>query len=839
MKASRLFHQCGLRLAILFATWALAALRCHSQVTYSQVTNGLIDYYPLNTVLPGNTTPDIVSRRDLRLVNMTSANIVPATHLSIEPSNTCLYFNQSGGPTVAYYNTTGQNPFDGSGDFLPFINQRGATMNFWVKGLNPLNSNEYRLMGECANDGQSSPFFSISTKGSAALGTNVSFFLRAQNPVTDPNGGQSYRMSDGTYEYPVINYYWNQGANDTTNNVLDGTWHMLTVTISTNGDMHVYVDGNYDPGDQGGPQPPAPFTDNEGNLTVAPSLPVTNGYYSTNNYPGLNTTNGSPTLPYVHWLMPDLCNSGVTTFGGFIRNNSTAGGPPCYLSDLGFWSRALSQEEILFVMTNGVAPCYMCLAPPPPHILNFSAGFGEFGQGHQVNLSWTVTGVSNSPGTLVISGVGDVSAIGPAGSTNVTLPANQTQTQTFTLTVHSGIIADIQASVSVKILPGVPSDWNLIQRWDGLFTPTTSGVNGHAVTTLGSIYSGVIDKWNVVNVNGNESLSARSGYRPDATNSAVGFDTLGSVTYAALNNLTIPPGQQNTLFFRFSIHDPGSFNSSLGIVSGMDLVVGVTDFGFGTGPVGGGGTIGVGNGGTVGPGFHIVRADPNYQPSPFDLTAFDYSGTAVTNSFSYTSSIDPSGLMTNVNYMVWLDISNNYTAENISGGVTNTINMPLYSMWLQKPGDTSRTLLFSNFHGDRDYSQYGVNSDFPTPYLNKVFVSMASEAFQNGDAGAFIETNNMILLDDFYLSTNGLNGTIPRLFNLSSIVRGATNATITWYSLGSMFQTNTYSVQRTFSLNPPAWTTLVTGLPSGGDLTSFTDTTVGSADQAYYRISWP
>jgi hypothetical protein len=822
--------------AVLLTAQAAFINTSQAQVTSSQVTNGLVDYYPLNSVLSGNKTPDLVSRRDLTMMNMTAANVVAGSHLGVNSSNLVMNFNQSGGPTVAYYNTTGQSPFDGSGDFLPFINQRGATMNFWVKGLNPLNNNEYRIMAECANDGQSSPFFSISTKGSAALGTNVSFFLRAQNPVTDPNGGSALFMSDGTYEYPVINYLWNQGANDTTNNVLDGTWHMLTMTIRTNGDMHVYVDGNYDSGDQQGASPPAPFVDREGNLTVAPSMDVTNTYYNTNNYPVLNTTNGSPTLPYVHWLMPDICNSGITTFGGFIRNGSVGGGVPYQISDIGFWNRELSVAEIQWIMTNSL-DSFVTLNTNKITINSFAAGFGEVGQGHQVNLSWNITGVNSSPGSIVISGVGDVSAIGPVGSTNITLPGRQTYN--FTLTAHNGIVANVQASVSVKVLGGVPTGWNLIQRWDGLFTPTSAGVNGNGVTTLGSIYSGVIDRWNVVSVNANEALSAKSGYRQDLTNSTLGFDTEGSVTYAALNNLTIPPAQQNTLFFRFSIHDPGSFNSSLGIVSGMDFVAGVTDFGFATGPVGGGGTAGVGSGGSYGPGFHIVRQDANYFASPFDLTAVDYSGSAVTNSYSYLTSVDANGLMTNVNYMVWLDISNNYTAENISGGVTNTINMPLYSLWLQKPGDTSRTLLFSGYHGDRDFSQYGINSDFPNNNLNKVFVSMAAEAFQTGDLGAFFETNNMILVDDFYLSSGGLNGTIPRLLSLQSIVRGGSSATITWNSLGSLFQTNTYSVQRTFSLSPASWTTLATGVPSGGDTTTYTDSTVGSATQAYYRISWP
>jgi hypothetical protein len=75
------------------------------------------------------------------------------------------------------------------------------------------------------------------------------------------------------------------------------------------------------------------------------------------------------------------------------------------------------------------------------------------------------------------------------------------------------------------------------------------------------------------------------------------------------------------------------------------------------------------------------------------------------------------------------------------------------------------------------------------------------------------------------------------LFNITTVVRNPTNAIVTWESLGSMFQLNTYTVQRTFSLNPASWTTITNSMPSGGDFTSFTDTSVGPT--AYYRISWP
>src|SRR5208283_3007603 len=108
----------------------------------------------------------------------------------------------------------------------------------------------------------------------------------------------------------------------------------------------------------------------------------------------------------------------------------------------------------------------------------------EVGQQGIANLSWNITGVGSTPGSIVISGVGDVSYLGTAGSTNITLTANKTYN--FTLNAHNGLVADKQASTSVKVLQGVPSSWNLVQRFDGLFANGTPNANG--VVSLLSIY---------------------------------------------------------------------------------------------------------------------------------------------------------------------------------------------------------------------------------------------------------------------------------------------------------------------------------------------------------------
>ena len=828
-------------LAALLAALAAFINTSQAQVTFQQITNGLVDYYPLNGLAPGNTnaTPDYINRRDMTLSGMTAANIVAASHPGIEPAGLAFNFNQSPGTTLIYYRTTGQNPLDGSGDFLPFIDQRGATMNFWVKANASNIAGELRIFAECANNGDSQPFYSVSGKPGNG---QANYFFRDDpaGQATDPNGVACQQLDDGTYQLPNVAYEYNQGSQNTSvaNPVLDGNWHMLTTTIDTNGDFHVFVDGNYDPGLQSG----GPYTDHEGNPAIGPPLNVTNTYYTTNIYPFVGSSNPPPN-GFVRW-MSNMCKSGDTAFGGFIRNNAFSGGLVEQVSDIGYWNRVLNTNEIQFVMTNGMNTNGVFALSVNTNVViigSFTAGLAEIGKNHTVTLNWNVTGANNTPGGIVISGgVGDVSATS-VGSTTVTLGNNASYT--FTLVAHNGIAADQQASVTVQTFAGVPSDWNLVQRFDGVFGNTTQGIQGNDWVGVQGYYQGTMDRFNVVTVNGNKVLSPKSGYKTDNSIS-IGHDSPGALAYGQLGHLTIPPYQTTTLFFRFSLTDPGSY-ASIPLYSGLDFALGLSDYGFGsTGPLGG--TSPPGGAGTYGPAVRIVHYDPSgaFGPNmPFDLQAADYGGTSVTNSYSYVTSVNANGLQTNVTYYCWMDVSNDNTHIAIISGTSNTVQEPVYAVWLQKQGDPTRTLLFSGFHGDRDYVGANPAVDTPTPYLDKVFMGVANEDITTAANGAFFETNNMLLLDDFYLSANGYDSTIPRLFNLNSVARSVTtngvSVSINWNSLGSMFQTNTYSVQRTFNLATPTWVTLTNGLPTGGATTSFTDSTVGSANAAYYRITWP
>jgi hypothetical protein len=826
MKKPTQHHSLTALRAVVLAAAAAIVSTGQAQVTFQQVTNGLVDFYPLDYLNPGGgsvlTTPDLIGGRDLILANMGASNIVASTHSGGAVTN-CFNMPQTGNvATLLYYASTGQDPLTGAGDFLPFCNQRNATMNFWVKANGLTSQADKRFFGEADNlNTTGDPLFLIGCSSGTA-DTSAHWLFRHSS--SGPIAGTTARL-DGSYQAPAPGYYWTQGNELTGQPVLDNTWHMFSMTIDSNGSVNVYVDGVLDLGGTN-----VAHVDAYGNPSCLSVMPVTNYYYTTNIYPPAGVSNPPPD-GYVRWVFNGIVQHGSTVFGGFKRGGVSFG-IPCQIDDIAFWNRVLSQQELEFVRTNGLPD----IVPDPyiPRLASFTADFGEVAQHDYVTLNWIASGQGV---TINISGVGDVTAAGLAGSTNVQLDANQTYN--FTITVHQplGGYTDQTKSVSVKTFPGVSSAWHLVERFDGL-ADTTAGVNVNNWVSALSSYQGNFDRWNVVTfTNGggaNKVLTPRTGYVPN-TASPTGYDSRGAVSYAGLGSLTLSPGHTNTLFFRFSLHDPYDY-AYVPAYSGLDCFIGLTDFNFWAGAFGGT----AGTAAFMGPYINIVRSDASgsYLEVPFDLLAYDYSGSAITNTYSYLGG-NPAGLETNVNYLVWMNVENYNTQAHDNGdGTTNTINMPVYSVYLQKQGDPNRTLLFSGFHGDRDFVGLVSGANVATPYLDKVFCDIGTESVAASTAGAYFETN-MITVDDIYLSKNGANATIPRLFDLTSVVRGPSGVTLTWDSLGSMWQVNTYAVQRKLSLNDPSWTTVASGIPSGGTTTSYTDTTVGASEKAFYRIVWP
>ena len=469
MKAFQLFigeHQCFNPFRLLLGWLVLQTAPCQGQVTESQITNGLIAFYPLDQLVPGttNSTPDLVNRRDLTMYLGSLAGymngpayIVAGSHPGMGNSTNVMNLSQSPSPTVLVYFSTGQNPLDGSGDFLPFINQRSATMNFWVKGNVP-SSFDQRVMAECANNGDGNPFFSLSTQPASRNNNGLGYFLRENVPTTDTNGVTANQFSDGTYQTPAFYNEWDRFVQYTTNTIFDNSWHMVTTEIGTNGDVHVFVDGNYDPGNQS-----TPTVDHEGNAAIVPPIDVTNTYYVTNTYPfSTPPTNSPPPDGYVHWMVPGLNQAGASTaFGGFQRNGSLAGGPPVQMSDIAFWNRTLSPDEIRFVMTNGVpvcneVDCSFC----HPWITSFSVTPSTIHPGESVAVQWHVQAVTSKPIVSLflnpaideVTNVTDY--ISGNGSTNLFVFTNTTFTLSLTNLNSCGYLqVQIPRAAGVTVVP--------------------------------------------------------------------------------------------------------------------------------------------------------------------------------------------------------------------------------------------------------------------------------------------------------------------------------------------------------------------------------------------------
>src|SRR5262245_60792537 len=117
-------------LAVSVTTTVLAAFaaltpKIGQAQTLSQLTNGLVGWYPLDFAVTNGsiiTTPDYVGARDMILVGMNGANVLASTRPSTNSTSVsnCFNFSQAPGTTIMYYDSKGQNALDGSGDFLPF-----------------------------------------------------------------------------------------------------------------------------------------------------------------------------------------------------------------------------------------------------------------------------------------------------------------------------------------------------------------------------------------------------------------------------------------------------------------------------------------------------------------------------------------------------------------------------------------------------------------------------------------------------------------------------------------------------------------------------------------------
>jgi hypothetical protein len=112
---------------------------------------------------------------------------------------------------------------------------------------------------------------------------------------------------------------------------------------------------------------------------------------------------------------------------------------------------------------------------------------------------------------------------------------------------------------------------------------------------------------------------------------------------------------------------------------------------------------------------------------------------------SYDIDYPGAALDAGVVYNVWIDITNSPAADALSD---------TFTVYIQKPGETSRSVLFQDYTSDRDLNYVDPVLGGFLPILDKLVIMGNSATYS-------------ALFDDFYLSTAGYNATVPRPYEFT------------------------------------------------------------------------
>jgi len=120
-------------------------------------------------------------------------------------------------------------------------------------------------------------------------------------------------------------------------------------------------------------------------------------------------------------------------------------------------------------------------------------------------------------------------------------------------------------------------------------------------------------------------------------------------------------------------------------------------------------------------------------------------GVSSGGSYSY----DMTGLVTDAVYKVWIDVTN-VPIVNVPGERLIPDEEDLFSVYIQKEGDPSRTALFENLPSDRLLNTIDdfTGTHYPDDIINKLYLMGAS-------------LSGEVLFDDIYLSKTGILTTTP------------------------------------------------------------------------------
>jgi Concanavalin A-like lectin/glucanases superfamily len=435
-----------------------------------------------------------------------------------------------------------------------------------------------------------------------------------------------------------------------------------------------------------------------------------------------------PTVPAPVWPL----TANTTSIGGILRST-----PSSWFSGLidevAVWDRALSPDELKLLQVTSItnAPTRV----EPLAINSFQADLPAVVSGGSTVLRWSVS--KDASQLTITPGLGDVTAKTIVGvGTNAIVLTNST---TYVLTVQRGT-SSLSATTAVAVVSGVAPGWTLLDNFDTYNVgplnqePYWNDLRGNSVQ--------------ITNLDANKVMTTLAA------------DSDGML---ALQTNTLQENQSGTLFFRMILPAPDT-NTPVHIVGLSDL------------NARGYGDIAPGPASGFGPAVYpTVMADPasgtnawflgarNGQASPMDYTA---------------SPLTPGAI-----YDVWIDITNTPMNDPLYGYIPDT-----FSVYLQKEGDPSRTLVFDSYLSDRDPYYVDVILGGMQPNLDKLYVA--------GD-----NASSSALFDDFYLSHGAYNSTVPRAFGYT----GATSSSLQIQWAGTQLQINwtAGTLQQATSLTGP------------------------------------
>jgi len=398
-------------------------------------------------------------------------------------------------------------------------------------------------------------------------------------------------------------------------------------------------------------------------------------------------------------ILTNSYNPNNTSLGAFVR--ATVGQ---YFSgavdDVAVWNRALDTDEIALLQTGPITNPPTRLSPLA--INSFAADLPSIVQGGSTVLRWDVPPNATQ---IMISNVGDVTSQTVSGlGTKVVSP---TATTTYILTVKRGL-ETVTATQRVTVVAGVAANWDLLDNFDS-YQPGLLGTQGW---------------WIDISQNG----TAVAVVQPSATSSnrVVTFTTNSSAAYLNIRGLVVAPGQSRTLFFRMTPKGGGTTDIVTHLAGLSDKQC---NFYYQL-------WDGTGLGSAVAPKIN----DATQNPGDWLVSAQNGNGAGFT--------FAPNVLQSDATYSVWIDITN-VAMVNPSGSRIMPDESDVFSVYLQKDGDATRTLLFASYVSDRALnSNDALTGGVVTDNLNRLYLS--------GDTLTF-----SAYFDDFYLSRSGYNASIP------------------------------------------------------------------------------